>query len=215
MNCTGISKSSCLNCRKDLIYWKNQCLYSCPNGTFLSSNRTTCESCVAPCSTCYSETMCSSCTLPLYLIKSANKCANSDECLYGTYPDRMSRVCETCDVACLNCTGPSNAECIVCNNGKGYQKHEGKCITFSCSENEYKEFDSKINEFVCISCDSLCMKCEGAGPSNCTACPVMLHSKAVSGVKNRMQCLTCEQLYSGYYSSDDGTCKGNIGYYII
>ena len=115
-NCLECSESpdKCISCDPNSEYnvlYENQCLSTCPDGTF--HNGITCQECSSNCSTCSSPEKCLSCPDEYNLYDDV--CYPT--CPSGTYQSSTSpNECSTCSSNCLECSN-SPDHCTKCNQG--------------------------------------------------------------------------------------------------
>ncbi|CAG9864668.1 unnamed protein product [Phyllotreta striolata] len=80
------------------------------------NTRAACRKCHPRCKTCtqygFHTAVCQECTH----YKKGEQC--EDECNSDYYPDPEKNECIACDKECKGCTGPTNKDCIVCQNFK-------------------------------------------------------------------------------------------------
>lgn len=72
-----------------------------------------CSACDYTCSTCVSSTACTSCGNSTY--SNRNISNGQCPCLQGYYSQVGNQVCQSCHTDCLSCSGPTDANCILCN----------------------------------------------------------------------------------------------------
>lgn len=178
--------------------WEGKCISKCPSGTYASEDDT-CSLCDPSCELCTEESDCSKCNEGFYL--NDNTCL--EVCPEDKYPEINSRTCQPCNSACLGCYGPFVSDCKQCNSEQSYSKSsEGKCTLTQCPTGTYLSLIGKsIN---CLQCNSTCSSCDG--PGSCLECKDGLISVQEN---NGTICKTCEDIDSGYYTDNNGRCKGN------
>jgi hypothetical protein len=71
---------------------------------------------------------------------------NTCDCLPGFYYEPKSNTCESCNILCRECTGPSNNECKGCLNSYSVQYRETLCV-YSCEQLSayYRENDACLS----------------------------------------------------------------------
>ncbi|KAL4473928.1 hypothetical protein ABPG74_022792 [Tetrahymena malaccensis] len=70
--------------------------------------------------------------------------------------------CNTCNIACKSCSGPSFWDCITCSEGYIYDGF--KCVI--CDTGFY--FDKQQQK--CLPCNTFCFECKGPSQHECTSC---------------------------------------------
>jgi hypothetical protein len=112
---------------------------------------------VAPTAT--TDRVCSECVMICGAgMYEAAACANGDA--------PQDRVCATCDGLCVNCNGPTSAECTAC--GPGFYHDGGSCVPLTpCGEGQYESVaPTSTSDRVCSPCAPEC----GAGTYERVAC---------------------------------------------
>lgn len=159
LTCSGTA-SNCTSCDPAsafyAYYYSNQCLGSCPNGTYDSSK--TCIGCPFGCSTCTSATVCQSCNNTYYLYNSG--CVTT--CPAGTFAS--INVCSNCTSNCATCASLAS-NCTSCVTSYTL---EGNVCKVNCSTGIPV---STTNGLVCTACTNNCSTCS-VTLSNCTSCLV-------------------------------------------
>ena len=74
--------------------------------------------------------------------------SNSCGCWAGKFLNESSNKCQSCDVSCSECFGPSSSQCYACDFVNGYS----------------------YNGTHCSLCAKGCTDCFGPGPNQCLAC---------------------------------------------
>jgi len=148
--CTGPSENECSKCAQGYYLQGTFCLTDCPSGTYGDDDSGMCLDCDESCSECLGPDydQCTICIDSLFLLDF--NCL--DVCPSGYYSDNSatntSSICSLCDDSCLECNGPSNANCTLCNDS----------IAVYLSNNQ------------CLSCDPRCDSCKGPSASDCLDC---------------------------------------------
>eukprot|EP00038_Savillea_parva_P005244 m.150329 g.150329 ORF g.150329 m.150329 type:complete len:1464 (+) comp11682_c1_seq1:719-5110(+) len=186
--CTGQRNVDCITCRHDqlVVNASVQCVASCsalrqsdPDRYFVRANDTTvCGLCDGSCAggcTDVGPRACMQCVGVRY----NGTCI--DQCPPRTFPSTITTIttngtsintteCLACHSECRDgCDGPTAADCVGCN---ALVAVNGTCVT-SCDDGEYIDptgNDAGGSAPQCRTCDVLCNGCNGAGPTNCTAC---------------------------------------------
>ena len=86
-------------------------------------------------------------------------------CLRDEFLSRMDRqfVCIGCAVECIDCTGPTNSECVSCRHGNLTTDSSSVCVE-SCPDDYYN------SDGTCLRCHDYCDGCTGPSSRNCTEC---------------------------------------------
>ena len=139
-DCNGIYSNNCTSCKSNKILINNQC--NCSQGYYMDSNEN-CLNCIANCLNC-------------------SNIANCNQCISGYYYNKLSNICELCDLTCAECIGPATSNCILCVNSSIIpQQPSGNC---DCMKGYYI---SNMNPLTCIPCPNNCNNCI---LGQCTAC---------------------------------------------
>ncbi len=212
LNCVNGTRTGCTSCWDKYWYYepRSECLTDCVSTTYAfadTSGKAVCLNCVAPCETCVSEAACTTCVSGYFLNTSQSVCVTT--CPDGTYPNNGTRMCTECNVACLNCDGPTSKDCGVCNFAAGYARagETGECYHLSCAEGTFLSKNYTTSLVSCEYCDPSCLTCDNTGKENCTECLTSLLPIA-SADEVHVLCKSCEDISSGFATAADGTCKG-------
>jgi proprotein convertase subtilisin/kexin type 5 len=183
LECTGPSATDCKNCAAPLILHSKQCLETCPDGTFFSSN--SCTQCHSSCNTCTSGSSSSCLTCPTGTIKASNgECqsckspcqtcirdpSQCTSCKQGYFiSSRYS--CTSCSRNCGSCSGEALSNCEACSEGY-FMTAENECVS-ECPRGTYPDEKS-----MCQPCHPNCKTCLGKREENCKSClsPKFLHN---------------------------------------
>lgn len=200
--CSGPSPDDCTVCLpSDLkIAGRSDCYKKCPNsyasldGTCLAScpeghynNTGVCTACPFPCINCINATYCSSCSSGYLLYTNiTNNCVKI--CNGSKYRD-ANNACQACDNTCLECSGPSAHNCLVCNSS--LYIYNGTCIS-KCPANTFALGSA------CYDCDKSCYNCTGASSLQCIACNTGYNYKDSYG--------NCYEACPGYLMSNSTLC---------
>jgi proprotein convertase subtilisin/kexin type 5 len=126
--CAGPSNEECSSCGNSStngsIYYlhinSTVCQETCPNGQYIAlAVPNLCQSCSSTCVRCSSTpTYCQQCSFNYFLHAPTSTC--SQTCPAGYFNDPIITVnyyvCSPCPTGCATCTGPSNDQCLTCNN---------------------------------------------------------------------------------------------------
>lgn len=210
-DCKNSLSDSCTSCYYGQILIDSKCLTSCPPGYYFSNQISNCEKCKPECELCNSENECDSCSEGYYL-QNKKQCLNS--CPYGFYKNELSRECTKCSEGCIACFGPSNKNCIYCNHLKGYgflSPNSRECVTVLCKDGEFSEFVN--NQLICSKCYETCKTCINGRKDGCLECnkgfmPFKKKFDQYLTERISFECSTCEENMVGYFTDDNGNCKG-------
>ena len=170
---------------------KEQCVDTCPTGTFpKSSANRECSACRANCAVCSSYSTCTTCASGFSLIN--GYCSTS--CPSGQYKSGTS--CFSCPAMCRTCT--SATTCTSCNSTSGVTYYlmsntaSSQTLCYASCPSMYYPDSSGW----CLKCMASCTACSSA--NNCTGC--RLGYTLTNGIcKNTTHttpctspCLTCE-----------------------
>ncbi|CAD8151785.1 unnamed protein product [Paramecium octaurelia] len=163
---------TCYECTGSLSTECSQCVL----GKYLITNGSdkSCESCVAPCDNCSSDTICDSCVSQYYLNGTA-----CDPCTSPCF------TCETTDTHCLTCAPGDNR--VLINN---------QCI---CDQNF---FDQNNGDYVCPPCDANCKTCVDSA-TKCTSCYDKFYLDSNVCQPCHWNCLTCVTTATNCLSCDE------------
>ncbi|XP_077417485.1 extracellular matrix organizing protein FRAS1 isoform X1 [Vanacampus margaritifer] len=165
---TCSSRWSCQSCvlgRPLLSADGDQCLATCPAGTYQDNHRSQCRRCSESCSECAgaSPRECSSCSHPAALLNDGECVPDCGDAFYS-----QDGVCGACHPSCASCF-PDKPDCASCPPGAVL--HRGKCVS-ACPGQHYSDHGSR-----CRGCHSSCVSCWGPSASQCTSCAqdLLLH----------------------------------------
>ena len=123
-----------------------------------------------------------------YLKHTDNECALS--CRQRSYQSGIQ--CLACHPTCMDCTGPSNLDCISCAPG-GLFNLDGTCFP-KCKPGSFQS-----NSTHCERCHPSCKECTGRLDSSCTSC----FNETRTLLNPRKQCIDCLD----DFSKDQATCN--------
>ena len=153
------SPTKCLACAFPFLYLKETslCLTSCPLSYYsyhlaqlclrniyiyilYIACPQLCEECemIIPHNISTDNLFCTYCSRNYFLQRENNICAKGNECDLNTYPEPKTRTCNLCNIACQECLGPHNFECIVCNENFVLSS-QGICEEIICPVGYYLE----------------------------------------------------------------------------
>ncbi len=191
------SAKKCTACSGSTGLYGNECVWPCPEGTYLSAN--VCSSCANTCKTCSSSDTCIVCSGNNLFEDDTSQCVAAcdyQHYLYGSY-------CIRCNSSCYSCAQSSTA-CTACVSGR--YLYSRKCID-SCPSGTYAD------EGVCTTCNDTCATCS-VQSDNCTSCygsgllegNACVSACSAGKVNNGSAgvCVSCE--------SECATCSGTTDY---
>jgi len=218
------TSSNCLSCVLPKLLNINNCVDSCPNGTWEKSSDNTCQICDSSCKTCSAGAAsdCSSCNDGDYLkgttclscssicktcAISQTNCSSCNsgsfllssncllQCTAGNWPDSSTNTCNPCDNSCVTCQAPgTSASCLSCSSGFYLNGNQCLACASPC--------------FTCHDTSTTCTTCTGSYyyySNQCMAtCPDGYYSDDSSNLclLCDISCLTC----SGEFSSNCNSC---------
>ena len=232
----GVFTTSCvkeedLTCiGNDGVYLKNGACICKPEHYFEyfkeDANDKECDECHNLCKTCFGflPSQCTSCDLERYpdaVFVSDNTC----RCITGKYWDNYLKACMNCSPLCIDCSGPTNYDCLACNSSITFNvedqpnwcfiKHELP-IGYYLSVNIFKSnlyINLECHE-VCETCFEfdLCLSCSSPEKVvyNFTCideCPIGYFDKLRSCNRNLFLLLAC---YYSCKNCNDGSDSGCI-----
>ncbi|XP_073526785.1 proprotein convertase subtilisin/kexin type 5 isoform X1 [Phyllobates terribilis] len=192
------SSITCTSCRSGTFLHEEDCIPSCPTGTFSNARDKRCEKCTEDCEMCTENNECLMCARDyLHNGRCYKKCP---EGFFGqgqgcTECDEDCRTCEKTTDYCLSCHAPKvlqQATCMITCPAKftdinGICKHcPFDCM--SCVDEEtctaclpyYFLHEDKClsscpdgyyeEDDSCVSCHSMCAKCSGPDRDDCEKC---------------------------------------------
>ena len=137
--CTGSSNTQCSACKISYFLQPSSttCLDSCPTGYFPDTTNNACSQCHTICSQCTGSgnTQCQACKSGYFLQVGSTLCL--DYCPSPYIADSINNICQQCDAACSQCTGPSSTECSACSSGYFLQPSSTSCKN-TCPEGYYR-----------------------------------------------------------------------------
>jgi hypothetical protein len=176
--CTGPTNLDCKSCVSPLIYYNNQCLAGCPDGTFFSSSQISCTNCHQSCATCSGplSTSCLTCSSGYIISTPTGGCqpcqspcktcigmvSQCTSCQEGYFISSRYQ-CSMCALNCGLCSGAELSKCERCFSGYFFTSNN-QCLAF-CPTGTYPDEKS-----ICQPCHSSCRSCYGMREQNCTAC---------------------------------------------
>ncbi|CAL4077975.1 unnamed protein product, partial [Meganyctiphanes norvegica] len=190
--------TSCHECDKGWLLQEGLCVETCSKGFFKHDNKPICLPCNPRCTECSGpgHHNCLTCPKSATLRKKENGGECLTKCKHRHYlADNMA--CLTCHKSCEACTiDPNNSSQSICLHCKvGRKIPEGDHCVLECTDGHY--FDQDIAQ--CLSCNPLCVTCNGSGSNNCTSC----HEGANLTEEGVCEAIICKV---GSYLSSNGSC---------
>ncbi|KAM9793224.1 proprotein convertase subtilisin/kexin type 5 [Syngnathus typhle] len=201
-SCAGKHSHECLACKEHLFRHGNECVETCRLNHYGNQATGTCEPCDPTCSECSGDGRCLSCVPGLVFMSREGRCLHT--CPRGFFRHReyddTSATCERCHGNCATCSGKTSHSCDSC--GPGYLLSGSTCVSV-CDTAKYPLI--KGSSHICEDCDASCLRCEGPGPSNCSACPP--HAILEAGGR----CLLCCHVPAAAHTHDCCNCTETTG----
>ncbi|CAD8104639.1 unnamed protein product [Paramecium primaurelia] len=183
LSCT--SQLHCLTCQTSYIQTKEGCV--CKINQYEYQNQ--CYDCPIECNQCLSATYCIECLT----INNRRLLNGQCVCIDGYYPIIDNPICLICHKFCETCSGPSNKDCMTCNNISMIEKIGSTC---SCPlGTSYQESTNSCNS--CNSCHFSCQTCFRASINGCLTCN-SLKFRVLKG----LECVC----HPGYYEVNNDSC---------
>lgn len=209
-----------LQCR--YVTYDGTCLASCPTGTYLDG--ALCQPCDEKCLHCVGPWVSDCLLCRNYMYESI--CVDSCDSSLKLYADANSKMCQKCDVACIQgCTGPTADDCTLrdcssysCPSEKVLDA-DCQCVDTICQQ--YKNNNHCVDECpsltfadtnrLCQPCHSECsVGCTGPSNHECQACvnfqttegECVATCPALSFIDDRRTCIACHPECSGGCAGD-------------
>ncbi|XP_057675882.1 proprotein convertase subtilisin/kexin type 5-like [Corythoichthys intestinalis] len=167
-SCGGKHSYECLTCKDQLFRQGRECVETCQHSHYGNQDSGACEPCNPNCGECTGDGACLSCTMELVLMPQEGRCLHN--CPQGFYRHQddhgMHATCERCHGNCATCSGKTSHSCDSC--GPGYLLSGSMCLS-ACDTAKYPLI--KGSSHSCEDCHPSCLRCEGPGSTNCSACP--------------------------------------------
>ena len=158
---------------------------NCPTGYFSSTNATLalpnlvpngtiCQACDANCSICTGPDVssCQACKTA-FLLKQRNgpiaQCLSASSCM-GIQSD----LCQFCHVQCNGCSGPTNQDCVACQENFLVVDGIRTCVQ-NCSGGAYLARNGN-GDYECQECHRQCIGCIGSSSYDCVQCRSVNHT---------------------------------------
>ncbi len=156
----------------------NQCI-ECKKGYYKSGKD--CKPCTQGCESCEAETgKCTQCP-PGHIYGDVDDvCSpNNQKCSPTQFFNENTQSCEACNPICGSCFGPTEKECLTCQQSNFYM--EGLCIEPNLSDGRCstsEAFYANNTRKICEACPSSCLDClvpnfnilSTSGDIQCTKC---------------------------------------------
>ncbi|XP_077441964.1 proprotein convertase subtilisin/kexin type 5 isoform X2 [Vanacampus margaritifer] len=201
-SCAGKRSHECLACKERLFRHGDRCVETCPLSHYGNQATGTCEPCDPACGECSGDGRCLSCAARLLFMPREGRCLH--DCPRGFYRQRDDddayATCERCHGNCATCSGKSSQSCDSC--APGYLLSGSTCASL-CDTAKYAMI--KGSSHICEDCDASCLRCEGPGPANCSACPphaileaggrclLCCHAAAAATATHTQDCCNCTE----------------------
>ena len=193
LNCSGPNENECFLCNNTKGYYfkkeeVNQICHSVNDieqGYYVDLKDNLIEKCFERCLTCNqsgnnSYSNCLICNNeyhfdPIIL----NHCIKEDELPdINYYLDNNDDTYKLCHETCLNCSGPNENNCKLCNYSKGYYLKEDDNENICYSINETNGYYLDIDNNILKKCNERCLSCTSQGNDSysfCTKCNSDFH----------------------------------------
>jgi hypothetical protein len=180
--CVSSKPKQCQECFS-LKVFKNDCVETCPDGTYEVDNKY-CKECNNPlCKRCFDDDKCEIC-IDAYFRDTDYTC--KDKCQQG-YVQVDNKCVKCAQSTCNKCDSRDLSICLDCSP---LFENQGRCV-MTCPAGTYAD------GFKCVSCDSTCATCLNG--STCLACK---NGLVLQGDRCLRNC------YPGYiYDQDSNMCK--------
>ena len=214
-SCLGGTNNQCTACKPGFFLQPAStiCLDSCPSGYWGNTTNNVCSACDTACSTCTgpSYKQCSDCNSGYFLQPGRRPRATClSSCPIGYGEDSVNNTCVMCDSSCSVCTGSSNTQCSICNEGFFLQPAPS---TTTCLDSCPAGYWQDTTNHICASCDISCSQCTGPLNSQCSACNpgYVLQPSSATCLKEEGPTSCSNGLYLYKNSSCVAACP--LGYY--
>ena len=204
----------CVACPSNCKHCKGNICTECNEHYFSTDGGKQCEECGSHCLQCNDKTTCIECEIHYFndgsngcqeCSEHCDRCESKTKCVdcipeyYVTPEDK----CSACAPVCHECDGPSENDCLDCDDGYYFSRPNRKC--FKCHEGCTK--CTGPNDYECSECSSgFFMDKESTGilpgiqGRKCTRC-----EKGCSKCTDAKQCTTCKP---GYYITEHTNKEG-------
>ncbi|KAL4488070.1 hypothetical protein ABPG72_009408 [Tetrahymena utriculariae] len=219
--CSSNNKDDCTSCNSVKLYFLSDD-HSCTDckfdGYYIQSNN--CLKCIPNCLTCLNGNTCDLCQSGYHVHEQTNQCVICSQ-QSGYYVS--GRYCKQCNIACKECSGPTDQDCSICNEFYfQIDPTTNRCQT--CPNNSYlissKQNCQKCN-YQCILCNNITLsysmlaidESQNSNQIYCLVCSCQ-QCKSSYILFNQKQCTqSCESIGSNYiYNYSTNTCNCQQGY---
>ena len=107
-------------------------------------------------------------------------------------------LCRNCHAQCSGCTGPTNQDCVSCNQDSIMLDEMRTCVP-QCGSGQYLA-RSTGSDHECSSCNDQCVNCTGPSNTNCLQC-----RRANSTINGITTCM--ENCPAGMFESTTRLCQ--------
>ncbi|GAA5932891.1 uncharacterized protein JCM15063_002235 [Sporobolomyces koalae] len=161
---------ACSACIPGSFLVNGECIDSCPTGTTVSQDGTTCQACDSTCSNCLPSrpSYCTGCTTSSNLLLNGT-CTSS--CPTGYFSSNnisslstTTSTCLACHPDCATCSTDATT-CLSCPPSRPVLVAGGKCVP-TCAQNEYYD----VTKRECVACSNECGTCYGSSKDECLSC---------------------------------------------
>ncbi|EAR96156.2 REJ domain protein (macronuclear) [Tetrahymena thermophila SB210] len=158
LQCSGSTQNNCIVCLDSSQYistsQNNICVSDCniDNGQYVDTSNSLqkyCKPCSNFCQNCNNSTNCTKCFQKYYL---------------------NGNICSPCHQSCLQCSGQTQNNCIICLNSSQYISTSQNNICVSNCDLDNGQFVDTSNSLqkYCRLCPNFCQNCNNS--TNCTKC---------------------------------------------
>ncbi|EAR98004.2 bowman-birk serine protease inhibitor family protein (macronuclear) [Tetrahymena thermophila SB210] len=199
-SCVGPNQQDCLKCKLNLIQTPSYTQAVSPFNKLYKCicSQQNCIKCHYSCqlNSCNPDkpNICQNCLPNRQLVQKQLQGQSAQICICndGFYEDEITLQCKPCNQSCATCLGPSEYDCITCNQNRIIDLQNsliyGRCLC----KNGY--FQNELTQ-QCQKCNNSCASC--AGNSNfCTSCQQ-------NAFLNSLGICTC---IPSYFLSQEGEC---------
>ncbi|GAA6025321.1 hypothetical protein JCM11491_000389 [Sporobolomyces phaffii] len=183
---------TCSACIPGTFLVDRRCVDSCPDGTTVSNDGSTCQPCDSACGTCAPSlpSYCTACANPAHLVLNGT-CIAASSCPNGFFlsPTASSssssslssnstptatpaRTCLACHPDCATCSPDDPTRCLSCDPASGrpvLDGESGTCVA-TCARDQYFDRARAGGGGQCVECAAECASCWGSGAHQCLSC---------------------------------------------
>lgn len=193
----GEEESGCSACRNRSLFVQalhlasgpfGSCVAQCAAGFYGETIAGRCQPCNESCLTCKDNAQAHSCTschkgnathprlcLQIWQANASTGTCQS-ECSQLHYAELTEKngiasyVCVPCSRLCKTCAGATESDCLSCAHDLLLQAEAEGSPRGWCQPGCNMDYYEGAGSRACRKCDASCLRCRGAGPSNCTRC---------------------------------------------